>query len=123
MKTRKTCIVSGGAGFIGSHLSRALLLKGYKVTCLDNLSTGSEKNISSFKNNPDFVFIRADVIDLPEKVRSIQADCIFHLASPASPPQYRRLSIETLLANSQGTHNLLEIAKNHHGRFFAGIDQ
>ncbi len=104
----QTCLVSGGAGFIGSHLCEKLLETGYQVICLDNLLTGDEKNISSFFDNPKFKFFKHDVIkplELKEKI-----DFIFHFASPASPIDYQNYPIETLLVNSIGTKSCLDLA-------------
>src|SRR3989344_6954462 len=104
MKIRKTCLVTGGAGFIGSNLCLALINKGYIVYCIDNLLTGNKENISALLNNPSFSFIKTDIIKFGENLlKDVKIDYIFHLASPASPPQYRRFSIETLLVNSIGT--------------------
>jgi nucleoside-diphosphate-sugar epimerase len=116
----QTVLVAGGAGFIGSHLCKKLLEKNYKVICVDNLLTGSEKNIEQLKNNPNFSFIKHDVtIPFPENPK---ADFIFHLASPASPNKksprsYINHPIETLLVNSLGTYNLLEFSKINSSKF------
>lgn len=103
-------LVTGGAGFIGSHLCELLLKKGYGVTALDNLITGSRRNIERLTDNPNFNFIEGDVIDLPE-IDFGNLDAIFHLASPASPIDYQNYPEETLLANSTGTLNVLKLAK------------
>jgi dTDP-glucose 4,6-dehydratase len=108
-------IVTGGAGFIGSHLCEALLSRGDDVLCLDNLSTGSEANITHLLANPHFRFIRHDIcqpLDIPEP-----AHWVLHLASPASPLDYARLPIQTLKVGSLGTHNALGIALRHGARF------
>lgn len=102
-------LVTGGAGFIGSHLCDYLLEKGYSVICFDNLITGSKKNVEKLLDNPNFQFIEGDVV----KPMDIQADFIFHLASPASPIDYQNYPEETLLANSMGTLNVLELAKKY----------
>jgi len=99
-------LVTGGAGFIGSHLCDYLLKKGLEVISLDNLLTGSERNIKHLLDNSKFKFIKADVT---EPV-NLEVDCIFHLASPASPVDYQNHSEETLLANSEGTLNMLKLA-------------
>ena len=101
-------LVTGGAGFIGSHLCDKLLDASYEVTCLDNLLTGSKKNIDHLLKNPNFKFMDQDIaskIDLPG------FDFAFHLASPASPIDYQNYPEETLLANSLGTLNILDFAK------------
>lgn len=106
-------IVTGGAGFLGSHLSEKLIEDGQEVICIDNLLTGSEDNIAHLKNNPNFKFINADVTaKLPDE---LEADQIYHLASPASPNQdypkgYQALSFETMLVNTTGTWNLCQWA-------------
>ncbi len=108
-------IVTGGAGFIGSHLCEALLSRGDEVLCLDNLSTGSEANIAHLLPHPHFRFIRHDIcqpLDIPEP-----AHWVMHLASPASPIDYARLPIQTLKVGSMGTHNALGIALRHGSRF------
>lgn len=109
MKSSKKCLVTGGAGFIGSHLCDSLIDKKYEVICLDNLLTGSIENIKHLTDNPNFHFIKHDICK-PLPTANLQY--IYHLASPASPPQYRKYSIETLLTNSLGTYNTLQIAKN-----------
>jgi dTDP-glucose 4,6-dehydratase len=108
----QSVLVTGGAGFIGSHLCGKLLSDGYKVTCLDNLSTGSKKNIEKLLDNSNFVFIEADVTK-PFTFDHLPFDYIFHLASPASPIDYQKYPEETLLANSTGTINMLKLAKEN----------
>ncbi len=105
----ETALVTGGAGFIGSHLCEKLLEIGYKVVCLDNLLTGSKKNIEHLINNANFKFIEADVCD-PIEIENKVA-FIFHLASPASPVDYQNHPEETLLANSLGTLSVLKLSK------------
>src|SRR3989344_1763923 len=96
-------LVTGGAGFIGSHLCDKLIEKGYEVTCLDNLLTGFEENISHLIKNPKFKFIHHDVSrELPE---GLEGDYIYHIASPASPNQnspksYHSLPFETMSVNT-----------------------
>ncbi len=106
--SKKIAIVTGGAGFIGSHLCKYLLDKEFKVICIDDLVTGTLKNLKSIKSN-DFEFINHDVtefIKIDEKI-----DYIFHFASPASPLDYIQLPIQTLKVGSLGTHNILGLAK------------
>lgn len=108
-------VVAGGAGFIGSHLCRRLLAEGHHVLCIDNLSTGRRANIVRLEAQPGFLFIEHDVTQpLPPEV---EGDAILHLASPASPPRYLCRPVETLLANSEGTLNLLEAARRNGARF------
>ncbi|MGC8602460.1 MAG: UDP-glucuronic acid decarboxylase family protein [Desulfomonilaceae bacterium] len=109
----KTVVVSGGAGFIGSHLIESLLGKGYCVLCLDNMFTGSKKNISQFSDHPQFEFIRHDVV-VPIL---LEADEIYHLACPASPVHYQNNPIKTLKTSVIGTLNMLGLAKRIKARF------
>lgn len=109
------CLVTGGSGFIGSHLCERLLDLGHGVVCLDNLITGHTRNIAHLKSNPNFTFVEHDCrmsYATPEKF-----DVIFHFASPASPPKYQAYPIETLEVNTQGTHAFLELAKTNKARF------
>ncbi|MEO0073060.1 MAG: UDP-glucuronic acid decarboxylase family protein [candidate division WOR-3 bacterium] len=105
---RPRAIVAGGAGFIGSHLCEYLLEKNFYVICVDNLLTGSMRNIKHLLSNPYFRFHRADVTR-PLSLRG-RAEVIFNLASPASPWDYLRLPLQTLAAGSLGTRNLLDLA-------------
>ena len=111
----KHTVITGGAGFIGSHLCDALLQKGHRVTCVDNLSTGSRENISHLERNERFTFLEHDVTEsfAPEG----NVDNILHFASPASPPDFEPLALEVLRANSIGTLNCLEIARTHDATF------
>jgi len=112
---KKTCVVTGGAGFIGSHLVDALLARGYKVFVLDNLITGNEDNLVDAKKNPDFTFINYDVSrDLPILG---PIDYLYHLASPASVPDYQKYPEETALVNTVGTREALKVAKAHKAKF------
>jgi dTDP-glucose 4,6-dehydratase len=107
-----TVLITGGAGFIGSHLCKYILENSKKVICLDNLITGSEKNIESLRSNPDFQFINTDVAK-PIELGNVKPNCILHLASPASPVDYQEFPEETLLVNSTGTLNMLNLAKEY----------
>ncbi len=108
-------LVTGGAGFIGSHLCDELLKAGADVICLDNLITGSEENIAHNLGNSSFKFIKHDVcrpVNIEEKL-----DYVLHLASPASPKDYLKYPIETMNANSVGTLNMLELARKKGASF------
>lgn len=111
----KTSLVAGGAGFIGSHLCDALLQLGHRVYAVDNLSTGNKNNITQALSHPSFHFIEHDVT-LPLQV-DLKPDYIFHLASPASVPDYQRLMEETALVNAIGTRLLLQLANSAGARF------
>jgi nucleoside-diphosphate-sugar epimerase len=106
-------LVAGGAGFIGSHLCEAMLARGYGVVCVDNLVTGRRENIERLVADRRFVFMETDVAETP----FVGVDLVMHLASPASPLHYQQFPIETMLANSSGTHRLLEIARESGARF------
>ncbi|MGI4791408.1 MAG: UDP-glucuronic acid decarboxylase family protein [Janthinobacterium lividum] len=108
-------IVTGGAGFLGSHLSDRLLAEGYSVVAVDNLVTGSTDNIAHLADNPNFEYIEQDIIQ-PYTVAG-EVDIIFQFASPASPVDYLELPLETLLVGSAGTHNTLELARQKGAKF------
>jgi dTDP-glucose 4,6-dehydratase len=108
-------VISGAAGFIGSHLCDRLLGEGHTVTALDNLLTGSLANVAHLTGQPGFRFRICDVIE-PVEVEG-PVDAVLHLASPASPVHYLRHPIETLLAGSAGTRNMLELARRKGARF------
>ena len=97
-------VVTGGAGFIGSHLCTRLLDEGHSVLCVDNFITGAERNIAALLHQPHFSFVQQDVT----KPFDFEVDAIFHLASPASPVGYMEHPIETILVNSLGTYLMLE---------------
>jgi UDP-glucuronate decarboxylase len=103
----KTILVTGGTGFIGSHLCDALLTQGHRVLCLDNNFTGCIENIEHIRAHPRFEFIRHDVT---EPIR-LEVDQIYHLACPASPKDYQFNSIKTIKTNILGTLNMLGLAK------------
>lgn len=109
-----TSIVTGGAGFLGSHLCDRLLVDGHRVICVDNLDTGTLENIEHIRDE-SFVFLQHDMIDHLEVSEAV--DYVFHLASPASPIDYLRLPLHTLKVGSYGTHNALGLAKRHRARF------
>ncbi|OGM25888.1 hypothetical protein A2962_00465 [Candidatus Woesebacteria bacterium RIFCSPLOWO2_01_FULL_39_61] len=118
----KKAVVTGGAGFIGSHLCDALIARGLKAVCVDSLITGSRKNISHLIRNPNFKFIKLDTVK--DKITEKDIDYIFHLASPASPVDYQRYSEETALVNSLGTLNTLKLAvKNKARLLFASTSE
>jgi dTDP-glucose 4,6-dehydratase len=113
--SKPVAVVTGGAGFLGSHLTDKLLGEGYRVVCVDNLITGSMSNIEHLKNNPDYRFIHQDVttdLDVPGPV-----NLVFHFASPASPIDYLELPIQTLKVGALGTHKTLGLARAKKARF------
>jgi dTDP-glucose 4,6-dehydratase len=109
-----TAIVTGGAGFLGSHLCDHLLAQGHRVLCVDNLDTGSLQNIEHIRSD-DFEFVNHDLTQPLFVEESV--DIVFHLASPASPIDYQRLPLHTLKVGSYGTHNMLGLAKFKRARF------
>lgn len=112
----KNILVTGGAGFIGSHLIKSLLDKGNKIYCIDNLFTGNLQNVEPFEGNPNFKFHHHDVIKpfyIEEKI-----DQVYNLACPASPVHYQYNPIKTIKTSVQGTINFLGLAKKHNARFF-----
>ncbi|MFN2468575.1 MAG: UDP-glucuronic acid decarboxylase family protein [Gaiellaceae bacterium] len=109
-----TAVVTGGAGFLGSHLCDHLLARGLRVICVDNLETGSLNNIEHIRDD-DFVFLNHDLVEHIEIAEAV--DFVYHLASPASPIDYLRLPLHTLKVGSYGTHNALGLAKFKRARF------
>lgn len=114
--TRKgRLLITGGAGFLGSHLCERMLAEGWQVWCADNLSTGSYENIERLEDEKGFCFLHVDVtaaLDVPGPL-----DAVLHFASPASPKDYLRLPIETLAVGSLGTFNALKVAREKRARF------
>lgn len=111
---KKTVVITGGAGFLGSHLCDKMIAEGYRVICIDNLLTGNVRNIEHLFGNEDFTFIKHDItnfIHVPGEVHYI-----LHFASPASPIDYLKLPIQTLKVGSLGTHKVLGLAKEKKAR-------
>jgi dTDP-glucose 4,6-dehydratase len=109
-----TCLVTGGAGFLGSHLCDELLARGHRVLCIDNFETGSLENIEHIRTDK-FEYQQIDIIEpyfIDEPI-----DFVYHFASPASPIDYLRLPLHTLKVGSYGTHHTLGLAKEHRARF------
>src|SRR4051795_7891244 len=109
-----TCVVSGGAGFLGSHLCETLLGQGHKVICIDNLETGSLQNVQPTRDE-NFDFRNVDITEYVDVAEDV--DFVYHLASPASPIDYLRLPLHTLKVGSYGTHHMLGLAKFKRARF------
>lgn len=109
-----TCLVTGGAGFLGSHLCDHLLAQGHRVICVDNLETGSLDNIKHIRTD-DFQFLMLDITSHYEVDGPV--DFVYHMASPASPIDYARLPLHTLKVGAYGTHNTLGLAKIKRARF------
>ncbi|MDP9440536.1 MAG: GDP-mannose 4,6-dehydratase, partial [Actinomycetota bacterium] len=108
-------LVTGGAGFIGGHLCGRLLLEGYRVICMDNLSTGSLENVAHLRDHADFEYVHHDVtthLHVPGGL-----DEVYHFASPASPADFERISIPILKVGALGTHNALGLALAKGARF------
>jgi len=117
---KKRVLISGAAGFLGSHLCEKLLGKGYEVIGMDNFITGDPKNLAGFSDDPDFSFVRHDVSDYIFVPRHV--DFVMHFASPASPNPtsslgYVNLPIQTMKAGALGTHNMLGVALANKSRF------
>jgi dTDP-glucose 4,6-dehydratase len=115
LAAKKRALVTGGAGFIGSHLCEQLLSEGYRVVCIDNLRTGSLENIAHLQDDAGFEYVHHDVttyIDCPGRV-----DEVYHFASPASPADFERIPIPILKVGALGTYNALGLAKAKEARF------
>jgi dTDP-glucose 4,6-dehydratase len=111
-------LISGAAGFLGSHLTDRMLSEGHSVLAVDNLCTGTLENLAHLSGESRFRFVEWDICrPLPPDVDTGKLDYVFNLASPASPPEYLRLAIETLSVGSIGTQNMLEIAARHGAGF------
>jgi dTDP-glucose 4,6-dehydratase len=108
-------LVTGGAGFIGSHLSEFFLDKGWEVVCMDDFVTGSRDNLAAFECRPGFTLVEHDVTEYIQLDGHL--DWVLHFASPASPRDYLELPIQTLKVGALGTHNTLGVAKAKHARF------
>ncbi len=116
MIRKKTCVVTGGGGFLGSHLCEKFLARKWRVIAVDNFITGSEKNIAPLKKNKAFELIRQDVSKFIRVPGSV--DYVLHFASPASPLDYLQFPIQTLKVGALGTHNALGLAKDKKAVFF-----
>ncbi|MCA9886491.1 MAG: GDP-mannose 4,6-dehydratase, partial [Anaerolineae bacterium] len=108
-------VITGGAGFVGSHLGDRFLAEGHQVVALDNLITGSLTNIEHNMGNPNFEFIHHDVSNFIHVKGDV--DAVLHFASPASPPDYLKYPIQTLKVGALGTHNALGLARAKGARF------
>ena len=108
-------VVTGGAGFLGSHLSDGLIKRGWDVLCLDNLATGANANVAHLRGNSKFELRQQDVTQFIKVDGGV--DAVLHFASPASPPDYLRLPIQTLKVGSLGTHNALGLAMAKNAKF------
>ena len=107
--------MTGGAGFLGSHLCERLIAEGYLVVCVDNLSTGVRENVAHLEGDPGFEYVHHDVT-LPLRIEG-RLDEVYHFASPASPKDFERIPVQILLAGSAGTHNVLDLALARDARF------
>lgn len=112
---KRVILVTGGAGFIGSHFCDLLLERGNQVICVDNFITGTERNIAHLVGNADFTLTKHDILEALPPFPRLSHIC--HLASPASPLDYQSFPVETLLVNSLGTYNMLKLAKEHGAPF------
>jgi nucleoside-diphosphate-sugar epimerase len=109
-------LVAGVAGFLGSNLATVLLSRGHSVLGVDNFATSDNRNLEKLKENPNFQFRQMSITDSAEVASIETVDYIFHFASPASPPKYQKLGLETIKVNTLGTENLIELALTHSAR-------
>lgn len=110
----KRILISGGAGFIGSHLCARLLKEGHSVLCLDDLSTGRKQNITPFIQHPHFDFLEHDVV---QPINLVNLDEVYNLASPASPPKFQKIPLKTIHINILGVVNTLDIARRNEAKY------
>ncbi len=113
-------VVTGGAGFIGSHLCDALVAQGHSVTAVDNFLTGNRQNIVHLNHSPNFHLLEHDIchpMDTPEFEALDKIDALFHLASPASPADFSKMPLQIAMINSQGTNNVLALALKHRAKY------
>ncbi len=115
--TDKTIVVAGAAGFVPGHLCEYYLKKKAKVIGLDNFITGTKENIDLLSKYPNFTFLECNIYEQLPSMEHLKIDYVFSMASPASPIDFAKIPIEIMRVNSEGTMNLLELAKNHHARF------
>ena len=116
-----TSLVTGGAGFLGSHICDYLLARGQRVICVDNLETGSLENIRHITNGADFEFLMLDITTHYEIDEPV--DFVYHMASPASPIDYARLPLHTLKVGAYGTHNTLGLGEEAPRPLFDRVDE
>jgi len=115
---QKRVIITGAAGFVGSHLVERFLEDGWEVLGIDNFITSTPDNLKTIRNHPRFRFIEADVVKLnPDSLLDFEPFLVMHMASPASPVDYFNMPIETMLVNSMGTKNMLDLSKKAGARF------
>src|SRR5688572_12885813 len=110
----KTIVVTGGAGFLGSHLIDRLIDQGHRVICVDNFFTGQERNIAHLKDHPNFILKKHDIVDTLDVSEPIHE--IYNLACPASPVHYQQNPIKTIQTSTVGMVNMLELALRHNAR-------